>query len=79
MDARELKIMAAAEALTHVENGMRLGIGTGSTADEFVRQLAEKVADGFKVQGVPTTDGRRGSASNWASSSSRSTNYPNSI
>ena len=35
---------------------MRLGIGTGSTADEFVRLLAEKVAEGFKVQGVPTSE-----------------------
>ncbi len=56
MDARQLKIMAAAEALKNVENGMRLGIGTGSTAEEFVRLLAEKVADGFQVQGVPTSE-----------------------
>jgi ribose 5-phosphate isomerase A len=56
MDARQLKIAAAQAALEHVEDGMRLGIGTGSTADEFVRLLAEKVADGFKVQGVPTSE-----------------------
>jgi len=35
---------------------MRLGIGTGSTADEFVRLLAEKVASGFRVEGVPTSE-----------------------
>ncbi len=35
---------------------MRLGIGTGSTADEFVRLLAEKVSEGFKIQGVPTSE-----------------------
>ena len=51
MDARQMKIMAAAEALRHVENGMRLGIGTGSTAEEFVRLLAEKVSEGFEVSG----------------------------
>ena len=56
MDARELKIAAAQAALEHVEDGMRLGIGTGSTADEFVRLLAEKVAAGFNVQGVPTSE-----------------------
>lgn len=56
MDAREMKIKAAAAALEHVEDGMRLGIGTGSTAEEFVRLLAEKVAGGFKVQGVPTSE-----------------------
>jgi ribose 5-phosphate isomerase A len=56
MDARQMKIIAAAEALKHVENGMRLGIGTGSTAEEFVRLLAEKVAEGFEVRGVPTSE-----------------------
>jgi ribose 5-phosphate isomerase A len=56
MDAREMKIKAAEAALAHVEHGMRLGIGTGSTAEEFVRLLAEKVADGFKVEGVPTSE-----------------------
>lgn len=56
MDAREMKIKAAAVALAHVEDGMRLGIGTGSTAEEFVRLLAEKVAGGLKVEGVPTSE-----------------------
>ena len=56
MDARQLKIAAAQVALDHVEDGMRLGIGTGSTADEFVRLLAEKVAEGFSIQGVPTSE-----------------------
>ncbi|KQY20856.1 ribose-5-phosphate isomerase RpiA [Rhizobium sp. Root483D2] len=56
MDAREMKIKAAAAALDYVENGMRLGIGTGSTAEEFVRLLAEKVASGFRVEGVPTSE-----------------------
>jgi ribose 5-phosphate isomerase A len=56
MDARQMKIDAAAEALKHVEDGMRLGIGTGSTAEEFVRLLAEKVADGLTVRGVPTSE-----------------------
>ena len=44
MDARELKIKAAAAALDHVTDGMRLGIGTGSTAEEFIRLLAKKTA-----------------------------------
>ena len=56
MDARQMKIEAAAEALKNVENGMRLGIGTGSTAEEFVRLLAEKVAEGLAVRGVPTSE-----------------------
>ena len=56
MDARQMKIKAAEAALSHVEDGMRLGIGTGSTAEEFVRLLAEKVAGGMKVEGVPTSE-----------------------
>ncbi|MCP4319391.1 MAG: ribose-5-phosphate isomerase RpiA [Hyphomicrobiales bacterium] len=56
MDARQLKIQAASVALERVRPGMRLGIGTGSTADEFVRLLAEKVGAGFEVQGVPTSE-----------------------
>ncbi|WP_440983554.1 ribose-5-phosphate isomerase RpiA [Shinella sumterensis] len=56
MDAREMKIKAAEAALAHVEDGMRLGIGTGSTAEEFVRLLAEKVAGGLSVEGVPTSE-----------------------
>lgn len=56
MDARELKIKAAAAALDRVGDGMRLGIGTGSTAEEFIRLLAKKVADGLHVTGVPTSE-----------------------
>lgn len=51
-----MKVEAARAALAHVENGMRLGIGTGSTAEEFVRLLAERVASGLKVIGVPTSE-----------------------
>ncbi len=56
MDAKALKIEAARAALAHVVNGMRLGIGTGSTAEEFVRLLAARVAEGLAVTGVPTSE-----------------------
>ncbi|MDA4844319.1 ribose-5-phosphate isomerase RpiA [Hoeflea poritis] len=56
MDARQLKIQAAGAALEHVRPGMRLGIGTGSTAEEFVRLLAEKVEAGLEIKGVPTSE-----------------------
>ena len=54
--SRELKIEAARAALGLVEEGMRLGIGTGSTADEFVRLLAENVSNGLTIVGVPTSE-----------------------
>lgn len=56
MNAREMKIQAAEAALAYVEDGMRLGIGTGSTAEEFVRLLGEKVHGGLRVEGVPTSE-----------------------
>ena len=51
----DLKQRAAAAALDFVEPGMRLGIGTGSTADEFTRLLGARVAAGLDVVGVPTS------------------------
>ncbi len=48
--------MAAEAALEHVTSGMRLGIGTGSTAEEFIRLLAKKAAAGLVVTGVPTSE-----------------------
>jgi ribose 5-phosphate isomerase A len=46
MDAHEMKIAAAAEALREVRSGMALGLGTGSTAKEFVRLLGEALGRG---------------------------------
>ena len=56
MDVKALKVEAARAALGYVESGMSLGIGTGSTAEEFVRLLAVKVAAGMQVIGVPTSE-----------------------
>lgn len=46
MNAHELKIAAAREALRSVRSGMSLGLGTGSTATEFVNLLGEALASG---------------------------------
>jgi ribose 5-phosphate isomerase A len=51
----EQKQAAALAALEHVEDGMRLGLGTGSTAAKFVDALGKRVAGGLKVVGVPTS------------------------
>ncbi|MBN8647590.1 MAG: ribose-5-phosphate isomerase RpiA [Caulobacterales bacterium] len=55
ISADEQKAQAASEALKFVQEGMLLGLGTGSTAAHFVRQLGAKVAQGFKIAGVPTS------------------------
>lgn len=51
-----LKQQAAASALAHIEPGMRLGLGTGSTAEAFVQALGARVAEGLEVVCVPTSE-----------------------
>lgn len=46
IDPRQRKIEAARAALENVESGMLLGLGTGTTAEEFVQLLGAAVADG---------------------------------
>jgi len=58
----DLKRMAAARAVEAVTDGMRLGLGTGSTAHHFVALLGEKVRGGLKVTGVPTSEATRAQA-----------------
>lgn len=58
----QLKRQAAAKALEQVRDGMKLGLGTGSTAKHFVDLLGEKVAAGLRVVGVPTSEATRAQA-----------------
>lgn len=62
MTADELKRLAAARALEHVHAGMKLGLGTGSTAKHFVELLGERVKAGLIVIGVPTSEATRADA-----------------
>ena len=55
----ELKESAARAALDLVEDGMRLGLGSGSTAARFVAALGERVASGLRVLCVPTSEATR--------------------
>jgi ribose 5-phosphate isomerase A len=61
-DAEKLKHAAAARAVEFVRPGMRLGLGTGSTAKHFVTLLAERVRGGLDVVGVPTSEATRADA-----------------
>jgi len=50
------KFVAAKRAAAFVEDGMRVGLGTGSTAAWLVRCLGEMVRDdGLRIRGVPTS------------------------
>jgi ribose 5-phosphate isomerase A len=59
MDVEAQKRAAAARALDLVRPGMRLGLGTGSTAKHFVELLAERVREGLDVVAVPTSEATR--------------------
>ena len=57
MDAKEV---AARAALIYVQDGMKLGLGTGSTAAHFLRLLGEKIkAERLHLVGVPTSERSR--------------------
>ncbi|WP_050602650.1 ribose-5-phosphate isomerase RpiA [Ruegeria sp. 6PALISEP08] len=50
------KYVAACRAAEMVEDGMRVGLGTGSTAAWLVRRLGERVREeGLRIKGVPTS------------------------
>ncbi len=57
-----MKQKAALRALEQVSSGMKLGLGTGSTARYFVDGLGAKVADGLQVICVPTSEATRAQA-----------------
>ncbi len=59
MDTDAQKRAAAARAIDFVRPGMRLGLGTGSTARPFVELLAERVKAGLDVVAVPTSEATR--------------------
>ena len=52
----EAKLLAAKRALDFIEDGMAVGLGTGSTATLFIRELGAKVQQGLKVRCVASSD-----------------------
>lgn len=56
---KELKKMVGVRAADLVKDGMRIGIGTGSTVVFFIEELARRVKDGLRIQGAPTSLGTR--------------------
>jgi ribose 5-phosphate isomerase A len=62
MTADQLKRAAALRAVEFVQPGMRLGLGTGSTAKHFTAVLADRVRQGLSVICVPTSEETRADA-----------------
>ena len=59
LSSDDAKRLAAGRALELVTPGMRLGLGTGTTAAHFVELLAARVAEGLDVVCVPTSERTR--------------------
>ncbi|HSE57837.1 MAG TPA: ribose-5-phosphate isomerase RpiA [Nitrospiraceae bacterium] len=51
----ELKRQAALKAVDYVQDGMVIGLGTGSTAKHIILALGERIRQGLKIRGVPTS------------------------
>jgi ribose 5-phosphate isomerase A len=65
MNADAQKRAAAARAVEFVRPGMRLGLGTGSTAKHFVELIGERVRAGLDIVAVPTSEATRADAQRW--------------
>ena len=57
--SRKMKIIAAKEAMKLVKNGMKLGLGTGSTVNEFLLLLSQEIKNGLSITGVVTSEETR--------------------
>lgn len=55
MTADEQKTAAALAALDYIHPGMKVGLGTGSTANKFIAALAMRVKDGLDIDCVATS------------------------
>ncbi len=52
----DTKLAAAKRSMEFIEDGMRVGIGTGTTARYVTELLGERVRQGLKIVGVPTSN-----------------------
>src|SRR5580693_9423564 len=55
-DQNALKRTVAAKALDYVVDGMKLGLGSGTTAEIFLEMLAPRIRGGQKLLCVPTSE-----------------------
>jgi ribose 5-phosphate isomerase A len=56
MTQDEAKLLVAKRAVEFVEDGMAVGLGTGSTATLFIRELGKRVQQGLKLRCVASSD-----------------------
>jgi ribose 5-phosphate isomerase A len=56
MTQDDAKRLVAKRAVEFVKDGMAVGLGTGTTATMFIRELAERVHQGLKIRCVASSD-----------------------
>lgn len=56
MTQDEAKLLVAQRAVEYVQDGMRVGLGTGSTATMFIRELGRRVQQGLKIRCVASSE-----------------------
>ena len=55
MEKEELKKLAGEKAVDHIQDGMIVGLGTGSTIEYSLKKLGKLVRNGLKIKGIPTS------------------------
>jgi ribose 5-phosphate isomerase A len=55
MSVDDYKKAAAEAAVKHIQSGMKVGLGTGSTAKFFIEALAKRAKEGLDVVCIPTS------------------------
>lgn len=50
-----MKRIAAQKAVDHLQNGMIVGLGTGSTVKYALQRIGERIQEGLQIQGIPTS------------------------
>jgi ribose 5-phosphate isomerase A len=56
LDREELKKLAGEKAVDYIENGMIVGLGSGSTVEYTLRKIGKKIREeGLDIKGIPTS------------------------
>jgi len=55
LEQEDMKKIAAEKAVERVDNGMIVGLGTGSTVEYAIKKIGERIKTGLKIDGIPTS------------------------
>jgi ribose 5-phosphate isomerase A len=55
LEKEELKKLAGEKAVDHIEDGMIIGLGTGSTIEYALRKIGKLCREGLDIKGIPTS------------------------